>query len=421
MIDREKISFFNQKLTISSSTFVVLFVPCTLAKPCSMKLKHLILLCIFALTFSMLALSQPPAGYYNSASGLSGVALKTTLHNIIKDHIVLSYSSLPTHFADTDLKPNGNIWDIYSDLPGNPPYEYTFTTTLCASASGEGICFNREHTFPRSYVGGDIPPMQSDLFHVYPVDAYVNLRRSNFPYGVVNNPAYTFMNGSKLGLNSTAGYSDTVFEPINAYKGDLARTYFYMATRYENLISGWSSNSTFADAILDGTSFPAFEQWFLAILISWHNADPVSQKEIDRNNAVYAIQGNRNPFIDEPGYVQLIWGDGFAPEPQSHVSGFSANTITLNWMDAGGENPPHAYLIRMSDSGFGAIENPTDGIPVEDDFWNRNAPYGKQSFTFGGLTPGVTYYFKIFSFRGSGAVIDYKTDGAVPQTSIKAR
>jgi len=386
-----------------------------------MKFKYILLSCIFALVFSMLAWSQPPAGYYNSTAGLSGQELKTALHNIIKNHTVLSYSSLPFHFADTDLKPNGKVWDIYSDLPGNPPYEYTYTTTLCASASGEGICYNREHTFPRSYVGGDVPPMFSDLFHVYPVDAYVNLRRSNYPYGVVNNPAHTFMNGSKLGLNSTPGYSDTVYEPINAYKGDLARTYLYMATRYEDLISSWSANSIFADAILNETSFPAFEPWFLAILISWHNADPVSQKEIDRNNAIYAKQGNRNPFIDEPDFVQRIWGDGFDPEPQYHVTDFSAQTITITWVDAGGENLPHGYLVRMSDSGFGAIENPTDGIPVADDFWNRNVPYGKQKITFGGLTPGVTYYFKIFSYRGSGTVIDYKTDGNVPQTSIKAK
>jgi len=386
-----------------------------------MKLNHILLSCIFALVFSMLVRSQPPAGYYNSTAGLSSQALKTALHNIIKNHTVLSYSSLPSHFATTDLKPNGKVWDIYSDLPGNPPYEYNFTLTLCGTASEEGVCYNREHSWPRSWVGGDIPPMHSDLFHVYPVDAYVNVRRSNFPYGVVNNPTQIFMNGGKLGPNSTPGYTNTVFEPINAYKGDLARTYFYMATRYEDLVSTWSANSTIADDVLDGTSFPAFEPWFLAILITWHNADPVSQKEINRNNAVYALQGNRNPFIDEPDFVQLIWGDGFDPEPQYHVSDFSAHTITLNWVDAGGVNPPHGYLIRMSDSGFGAIQNPTDGMPVADDFWNRNVPHGKQTYTFGSLTPGVTYFFKIFSYRGNGSVIQYKTDGSVPQTSIKAK
>ena len=386
-----------------------------------MKLRHILVACILTVVLSLQGLTQPPQGYYSNAYGLSGEELKTALFNIITGHTIVAYNTIPAHFETTDLKPNGKIWDIYSDLPGNTPYEFDFTLSMCASASGEGICYNREHSWPRSWVGGDVSPMHTDLYHIYPVDAYVNLRRKNYPYGVVTLPAVTFQNGGKLGKNATYGYADTVYEPIDAYKGDLARTFFYMVTRYENLVAGWQGNTPESDAILDGTSFPAFEPWFLTLLISWHEADPVSEKEINRNNAVYYIQGNRNPFIDEPGFVQLIWGDGFAPEPQNHVTFFSAQTITLTWTDAAGPNPPEAYLVRMSDAGFEAIQHPVDGQFIANDFWNKNVPYGIESCTFGELNPGTLYYFKIFSYRGSGSSIDYKTDGDIPRISIRAK
>lgn len=367
--------------------------------------------------------AQPPQGYYDAVEGLNGKELKTGLFNIIKSHTVVSYTSIWTHFHSTDSKPNDKVWDIYSDIPGNPPYEFTFITNQCGTGgtSHENQCYSREHTFPQSWFGGSISPMYSDLFHIYPVDGYMNLIRYNFPYGKTNTPTIITLNGSKRGPNTTPGYTGTVFEPIDEYKGDLARTYFYMATRYENLIAGWNSNSTQAAAILDGSSFPAFKPWYIALLITWHNNDPVSQKETDRNDAVYNIQGNRNPFIDEPDFVQLIWGDGLDPEPLLHVTGFSGHTIRLTWTDATGPHAPQAYLIRMSALGFHDISDPADGVPVADDYWNRNISYGKQFCIFAGLIPGTRYYFKLFSYRGSGSGIDYKTGDTVPQISLTAQ
>ncbi|MBW6537313.1 MAG: endonuclease [Mariniphaga sp.] len=378
-----------------------------------------------AVLFLQNATAQAPAGYYSSASGLSGEALKTALHQIINDHTVVSYSSIWTHFQTTDAKPNGKVWDMYSDLPGNPPYEYTFATDQCAltSVENEGDCYNREHAFPRSWYGegsNEDPPMFSDLHHVYPTDAWVNELRNYYPFGVVSSPTTTTQNGSKLGPNTTNGYSGTVFEPIDDYKGDFARTMFYMATRYQDLLQGWFANSSFGSLVLDGSSHPGLKEWYLDLMIQWHLQDPVSQKEIDRNNAVYAIQGNRNPFIDQPEYVNYIWGSGLAGEPMYHVQGFSANTITLTWNDATGAVLPDGYLLRMSETGFEAIADPVDGTPVSNDFYNQNVPYGKQTATFGRLNPGQVYYFKIFSYKGSGTAIDYKTDGPVPQTNIQA-
>ncbi len=257
---------------------------------------------LFFLLISLIitAKGQIPPGYYNSAEGLTGDELQEALHDIIDNHNDISYSALWDAFEDTDKKSNGKVWDIYSDVPGgNPPYEFTFFSDQCGNYGQEGDCYNREHSFPRSWFGGTVPPMNTDLYQVYPTDGYVNGKRENFPYGEVGNASWTSMNGSKVGGCITPGYSGTVFEPIDEYKGDLARTYFYMATRYLGEDGGWPGSP-----MVNGSQ-P--EEWALNMLFEWHQQDLVSQKEIDRNNEIFDIQDNRNPFIDNPFYVDQIW------------------------------------------------------------------------------------------------------------------
>lgn len=243
--------------------------------------------------------AQIPAGYYSSATGLSGPALKSALHNIIKGHTVITYAQIMSAFDSTDTKPNGEIWDMYSDVPsGTPPYVYHNPANRCGNYAGEGDCFNREHSWPQSWFNGVSPPY-SDLFHIYATDGYVNGKRNDFPYGEVTTATWTSQNGGKLGPNTTPGYSLTVFEPIDAYKGDLARGYFYMSTRYMGEDTAWSSS----DAVSRSTILP----WQLCVLLNWHHQDVVSAKEINRNNAVYKIQNNRNPFIDHPEWADSIF------------------------------------------------------------------------------------------------------------------
>ncbi|WP_216597593.1 endonuclease [Persicobacter sp. CCB-QB2] len=252
-----------------------------------------------------------PDNYYRDAADKSGYELKTTLYHIINYQTEqLTYGELWTAYESTDLRDGNIVWDMYSHNPsGTQPYEYTFQTDQCGNTPGhEGGCYNREHSFPKSWFGGTVYPMYTDLVSVVPVDSHVNTIRSNYPYGEVANPNYTSDNGGKRGANTTSGYSGTVFEPIDEYKGDFARIYFYMATRYEDEIASWENNSTQSDAVLDGSSDKVFEDWQLELLLKWHENDPVSQKEIDRNEAVYTIQKNRNPYVDHPEYVQSIWG-----------------------------------------------------------------------------------------------------------------
>jgi endonuclease I len=361
--------------------------------------------------------AQPPAGYYDPANGLTGQSLKTALHNIIKNHTIRSYDQLWTDFQSTDIKGNGKVWDMYSNT------NYTFITNQCGEYTNEGDCFNREHSFPASWFGGEVSPMYTDLFHVFPTDGYVNNIHGNLPFAVVGTANYTSTNGSKRGNCVTTGYSGTVFEPADEYKGDFARTLLYMATRYENLIANWYLNDPHADVVLMNNNFPVYESWYLNMLGVWHLADPVSAKEIARNNAVYALQNNRNPFIDHPEFVYSIWGVGgsLADEPVNHATAFSGHTITLTWSDAIGVSLPDAYLVRMSATGFGDIALPADGVAVGDDANNKNIAYGTQKAVFGNLTPGQVYYFKIFPYRNNGGAIDYKTDGAVQQISLIAR
>jgi endonuclease I len=261
-----------------------------------------VLLLLLAILFYIPLSGQIPSGYYSSAQGLFGEELRQALHQIIRDHNAHSYGDLWQDFYETDRKANGKVWDMYSDNPGgNLPYEYTFFSDQCGNYSQEGDCYNREHSWPSSWFGGNAAPMYTDLYHIVPTDGYVNNRRSNHPFGEVNNPSWVSANGSKVGSNTTSGYNGTVFEPIDAYKGDLARGMLYMTVRYYGQGNNWPGSDMAIGADL--------RPWALQLMQQWHEQDPVSEKEINRNNAIYALQGNRNPFIDHPEFVDLIWDE----------------------------------------------------------------------------------------------------------------
>jgi endonuclease I len=249
---------------------------------------------------STFCFAQIPVGYYNTAQGLTGNPLKIALHSIIDNHTQISYNGLWTAYKKTDIKANGKVWDMYSDIPsGTPPYNFTFVTDECGNYAVEGDCYNREHSWPQSWFNSLSGP-SSDLFHLYPTDGKVNGIRSNYPYGNVNVASLSTLNGSKLGACSDLGYSQTVFEPIDEYKGDLARTYFYMSTRYYSEDGGWSTSGA--------TNKSNILPWQMNVLLQWNQQDPVSAKEIARNDSVYyKFQNNRNPFIDHPEWADSIW------------------------------------------------------------------------------------------------------------------
>lgn len=284
-------------------------------------MKRLFTLCLLMLPL-LTAMAQGPNNsgtYYQNADGKKGSALKTALCGIIYNRneggpLNTAYKALWTHFEKTDKKTNGTVWDMYSNKR-----DFIFGTDQAGSYKKEGDVYNREHSFPNSWFGKEVMPMYTDLNHLYPTDGFVNGKRSNHPFGETNGESYKSANDfSKLGKCTYPGYTGTVFEPNDEYKGDFARTYFYMVTCYEEKIADWytaygvngnGETKAAVMATLDGKAYPGLSSWQLEMMMKWAKNDPVSEKEINRNNAVYDIQENRNPFIDYPGLEEYIWGD----------------------------------------------------------------------------------------------------------------
>lgn len=245
--------------------------------------------------------------YYQAADGKKGAELKTALCGIIYNRTERSYGDLWTDFQTTDKRADGKVWDMYSNATN---FEFGTHQDKGSGGSTEGEFYNREHSWPNSWFGGKIQPMYTDLHHMYPTDKLVNNKRGNNPFGETNGESYKSQNNfSKLGACTYPGYTGTVFEPNDEYKGDFARTYFYMVTCYEEKIPDWYTNYSESRPTLDGNKYPGLTSWQLEMLLKWAKNDPVSEKETNRNKAVYGIQANRNPFIDYPGLEQYVWGD----------------------------------------------------------------------------------------------------------------
>ena len=374
-------------------------------------MKHIYFLILVFITAT--ASAQVPAGYYDYATG-TGYTLKTQLFRIINNvddpeinntveevQTVETYNSLDgfnaTYELDFYYEPGGSstILDMYSENPsGADPYNFTPITNECGNFSGEGDCYNKEHVIPQSVFSSQLP-MYSDAHHLIPTDGRVNGFRGNFPFGNVDdtqlvsqsgitNPT---LNGSKLGgyedLGYPLDYTGTVFEPIDEFKGDIARIYFYFVTRYENQVSAWSSYPMF-----DGSSDQAIAEPFLSLLIDWHLNDPVSQKEIDRNNNIfYNHQNNRNPFVDHPEWVVAIWSSNPDTEAPSDVTDLVASnptdtTVQLQWTAATDNIAVSSYDIYV------------DGVNT----YNTS----NTMFTATDLSPDTNYCFTLKAKDGSG-------------------
>ena len=342
------------------------------------KLYFLIFLLIAA--FALQAQDRDiPNGYYDNAAGKTGDQLKLALHNIIKGHTKRSYSYIWTAYGTTDINPNTDkIWDIYSN------YQYTLGENQCGTYTQEGNCYNREHLWARSWANktdDDADTMVCDLHHVYPTDGWVNALRANYAFGEVSNATTTTGNGGKLGANTVSGYNGTVFEPIDEYKGDIARALMYMSVRYYGGDDSWATTAMTEKSVI--------KPWAMTMLLEWSKNDPVSQKEIDRNNAVYGIQGNRNPFIDHPEYARRIWDpnsdvfDGtFELYTENIVEGdyiivynghAMTNTISSNKLTSTGVTPQNGaitnpsrsivwHIANISNTSYWTIKNEVDNL-----------------------------------------------------------
>lgn len=361
-----------------------------------MKLRHFFL--ILQLVATSFLWAVVPNGYYTNANNKNTSTLRTSLQAIITNgHSVTSYNGLWTAYSTTDINPStGKIWDMYSNC------EFTLSTNQCGTYSAECDCYNREHSTPQSWFAS-ASPMVSDLYNVYPTDGKVNGMRNNYPYGEVGSVTYTSANGCKLGSSSILDYSGVVFEPIDEYKGDLARTYFYMATRYATQCETWNSGAE----IVYGANL-GFTTYSMNLFLKWSRQDPVSSKEIARNDAVYGIQNNRNPFIDYPGIEEYIWGNNTSRLFTTSVVVTAPTIIT-----------PTATSITSNSATLGAnITSKGNGTITEsgiyysttNGFANGTGTKVTASATEIGtftkvitnLFPNTTYYFKGFATNSAG-------------------
>ena len=333
---------------------------------------------LLSLLVGMTALADIPDGYYTNAVGKSDEALMTALEGIIYNHNQLGYNQLWDSYPFTDTGDDGYYIDMYSTCKYNHDSYHVGT----ASYVGQGL--NREHSFPKSWFGGEEYPMYTDLMMIIPTDGYVNQRRSNYPYGVCNGAdAITYVNEElgvsmlgKLGKSTYNGYTAKVFEPDDEYKGDFARIYFYMVTCYKSDVKNWPD--TVSDQLDYATNgYKAFSNWSIQMLMEWHRADPVSAKEIARNEAVYNTlvgkkqygQGNRNPFVDHPELAEYIWGTkqhetwtdgGDIPDPivkkvpvmlSVDTSAVDSNAFRADWTNGGDVSSYTLKVNRKSESG----------------------------------------------------------------------
>lgn len=241
---------------------------------------------------------------YEALEGLTSKELRESLHEEIMDHTVLTYKQIRGDQAEVDVHENGKIWDMYS------AYEFNLSDYCHDIDVIAGECYNREHILPKSWWGYSEAneandPMYTDLHHVISTDAVANDTRSNYIYDEVKNATWTNNLGSKLGA-SMNWYNQTAFEPVDEYKGDIARVYFYMLTCYMDQNFAVNAKGKKYFSYTNGVC--EFQPQALALMLKWHRQDPVSEKEVVRNAKVADLQGNVNPFVVEPDLVEYIWG-----------------------------------------------------------------------------------------------------------------
>lgn len=310
---------------------------------------------LFILQFySLVLFATIPQGYYSTLNGKSSAALKTELHNILMADTsrYYSYGSGANHtwngfyYTDRDTA-NNLVIDMYSNTLRYFPTDY-----ISLGYPGFGSNLHIEHSVPKSWWNSHEWAAYKDLNHLFPADGSTNLSKNDNPLGVVSGTPTKDNGVSKIGPANYPDYTGNVFEPADQYKGDFARTYFYMATAYEHYKNLW--DITKPENMMQNNTYPVFKTWAINLLLQWSRQDPVSQKERTRNEKVYAIQGNRNPFIDYPDLTEYIWGNKVGSiwngtssiqNPLSNEFKFKFNSNNSSFTVISETNVPIAFAI----------------------------------------------------------------------------
>ena len=269
---------------------------------------YTLILCAW-ITFSFA--EQMPVGYYDAIQGKKDEALKVALFQVIKGGERLDYgpntyhsSSNPPQWQVGDIKAygtwhgfqladqlsNGCVWDMYSATKRYFPIK-----------GGSAAGMNIEHCLPKSWWGGTENNAYRDLYHLNPSDQAANNNKSNCPPG---NPSTASFDNGVFKTGKDNQWNKNAFTIIDEYKGDFARAYFYIATAYHDM--KW--DATYSQFVTND-SYLTFTPYLVSVLLQWHRIDPVSEKEINRLDAISSLQHNRNPYIEYPELVEYIWGN----------------------------------------------------------------------------------------------------------------
>lgn len=303
-----------------------------------------------------------PMGYYQTLDGKCGEELKTAIHNLVSNNVsMLSYGSGNEHtwwgFYVTDYIMDGSrrqVVDRYSN-------DVRYFGNRGSSVSGMNI----EHSFPKSWWGGSSNNAYKDLYNLMPCEQSINSSKSNYGMGVVTN-VKTNNGCTKVG---TGANGTQLWEPADKWKGEFARGYMYMATAYQNFTwTGQALNS------LQQGAYPTLQKWASDLYIEWAEGDPVDQMEIDRNQAVAGIQGNRNPFVDFPNLMHYVWGDSIST-PLNLKTTVKAGQVTP--VDPDQPIPDVIFNETfLNNDGGGCTSTGTSGI------WTLDKKYGWKGTAF---------------------------------------
>lgn len=325
------------------------------------------------------SLAQIPEGYYSSLKGKKGAELKTAIWKIIKNANVLEYGSGNGNtwwgFWSTDRDERGNFIDRYSS-------ESEWVKSTSQGAAGAGM--NIEHSFPKSWWGKAKLQAYKDLYNLMPCESRINSKKSNYPMGIV--VSGDIGNGwTKVG-EGTDGKK--YWEPADPWKGDFARGYMYMATAYQDY--NWSGNQ--ALQILQQGDYPTLKEWAYKLYIQWAKADKPDAVEVKRNNDVYKIQGNRNPYVDFPNLMEYVWGDStniaFNPETtvksSSYVNGEGGGGGSIDPDPNPGTTEVNIYQATFTANDGGCKESIVSNSSPHDNIWTRDAKYGWKATAYNG-------------------------------------
>lgn len=346
---------------------------------------------LFIIVLSVSTIAQP-SGYYNGTEGKAGTELKAALHDIISHHVDFSYTEAKylINYSDAD--------------PENPNNVILFYTQISRDASLYGTTagtINREHVWAKSHGGfSGVRPMDSDALNLRPADAQANVSRGNLDFDNVQ------PNGTQDPYAPECWANDSAFEPGPLTKGQVARILFYMDTRYEG-----TDGEMDLQLVRKLNNYPAAKFGNLTTLLDWNKQYPPSALERQRNDRMFRMQQNRNPFVDHPEFADYIY-DNVTPTG-AEFGDFS--------MSPEFPAPDEEPLVSITIKNAGDLSDVTlfwgnawDAETNQAKMELSGAQY-QAKLSFAGYNPGDLIYYKVAATNSANGKSVFRANYLLPE------